>query len=369
MEIKFNRTTVRKVRKHNRLINYKEKKSLSAIQQKLFLFTITELKSSSNFGKLCSFDMKEFFGKSRLTTRDYDTVRKAASELVSTSISIREASGKWAELSLYAKFEGEEGSSVVRYRFNEDLKPYLLNLQGNFTTYLYDNVNNFKSSFSIRIYELLIRQLGWHDVYEVDLDYLKDILGVSDVKSYTRFAKFREKVLDKAILEINQFSDLDVDYNPLRKGRKVQTIQFLIKEKDLSDISDIDEKSKEDVPSEIEKARQLMVTKPSAPSNRQPQTNGGQQQSLFDSAKSDSTSDNSTAAEIEEKKKRLYQRLINFGINNFVANKVVDATGADAKSGIWKVLYDTKLKVNDGLVTNPNKYLLKVFEEMYGIKS
>lgn len=54
-------------------------------------------------------------------------------------------------------FEYVEGSGIVQVEFHKSLKPYLLQLQeyGNFTKYQINNVVNFKSQYSIRLYELL----------------------------------------------------------------------------------------------------------------------------------------------------------------------------------------------------------------------
>ena len=64
-----------------------------------------------------------------------------------------------------------------------------------------------------------------------ELDELKRLLGVENVKSYDRFPDFRRKVLEKAQEEINEQTDLNIDFDTIKKGRKVIKIKFRIDEK------------------------------------------------------------------------------------------------------------------------------------------
>ena len=54
---------------------------------------------------------------------------------------------------------------------------------------------------------------------------------VSEIKSYERFPDFRRKVLEIALKEINELTDLWVDLVPITKGRKVIKGQFDIRKK------------------------------------------------------------------------------------------------------------------------------------------
>ena len=47
-----------------------------------------------------------------------------------------------------------------------------------------------------------------------------------------RYFCFRRKVIEIAVKEINQFTDLEVSWEPVTKGRKVIEIKFIIKTRD-----------------------------------------------------------------------------------------------------------------------------------------
>jgi len=90
----------------------------------------------------------------------------------------------------------------------------------------------FTSGFTLTLYENCvryrdIRQTGWWDI-----DKARRLLGAT-AKSYDKFRKFRERVLDPSIREINAVSDivlsLELDYGPGR-GKPVVAIKFHIAE-------------------------------------------------------------------------------------------------------------------------------------------
>lgn len=98
-----------------------------------------------------------------------------------------------------------------------------------FTQYLLSNTVKFKSVYSVRLYELIVQ---WKNaeprkmpVFEVDK--LRGQLGV-DTSQYQVMADFKKRVLDKAIAEINEHSDLIVSYEQVKKGRVIIGFRFKI---------------------------------------------------------------------------------------------------------------------------------------------
>lgn len=54
---------------------------------------------------------------------------------------------------------------------------------------------------------------------------------VENVKSYINYKDFRVKVLEKAQTEINELTDINIEFEPIKTGRKVTSIKFIIEEK------------------------------------------------------------------------------------------------------------------------------------------
>jgi len=90
-------------------------------------------------------------------------------------------------------------------KFNNDLKEMLLEINGNFTQTYEKYILPMDSIYAKRIYELLIENitLGYR---KFKLDDLYTKLQVP--KSFTKYSKFKEKVLLIAIKEINKHSDI-----------------------------------------------------------------------------------------------------------------------------------------------------------------
>ncbi len=123
-------------------------------------------------------------------------------------------------------------SGIVKIRIDEDLAPYLFNLKVKFTQYQLYNVLAMKSAFSVRIYEL-VKSYAYQKCKIFEINELKRLLMVDNVKSYNNFKDFRRKVLEIAQKEINRLTDLNISYEPITKGRKVVKIKFIIQHKDI----------------------------------------------------------------------------------------------------------------------------------------
>ena len=65
-----------------------------------------------------------------------------------------------------------------------------------------------------------------------DIDELKHLLMVDGIKSYDDFSLFRKKVLEMALKEINSLTDLNVSFETIKRGRKVEKVKFRIDTKE-----------------------------------------------------------------------------------------------------------------------------------------
>lgn len=126
-----------------------------------------------------------------------------------------------------AKATTNKRSGVAKIKLDEDLVPYLFDLGQKFTQYQLYNVLAMKSAFSMRLYELL-KSYEFQKVKTFGIEELKQLLMVEDVKSYSRFPDFRRKVLEVAQREINELTDINIEFEPITKGRKVVKVTFRI---------------------------------------------------------------------------------------------------------------------------------------------
>ena len=126
----------------------------------------------------------------------------------------------------YAKYW--HGKGVVQLKFNEDLKPYMLQLKERFTMISLGDVLGLKSIYAIRLYELL-KQYDSIGTRTILLSDLRECCGIIETH-YKKFNDFKRDVLERAKREINSKTDILIDYEEIKTSRRVTSIRFNIKE-------------------------------------------------------------------------------------------------------------------------------------------
>lgn len=115
-----------------------------------------------------------------------------------------------------------------------------------FTKYLLSNTIKFKSVYSVRLYELITqfrnKRNGKTD--EFPLEIFRKQLGI-EPKQYQGMSDFKKYVLDKAVGEINEHSDLLVVYDQIKDGRTITgfCFKFEIKKPSVNKQNNIDNKA------------------------------------------------------------------------------------------------------------------------------
>ena len=124
----------------------------------------------------------------------------------------------------------EPDSGVVYMRFTSDVVPLITRLESHFTSYEIEKVANLSSSYAIRLYELCVawREQGFTQRYKID--DLRQKLGVEPEK-YKAMNNFKARVIDLAIKQINQHTDITVKYEQHKTGRTITAMSFTFKVK------------------------------------------------------------------------------------------------------------------------------------------
>ena len=100
-----------------------------------------------------------------------------------------------------------------------------------FTQYMLSQTSNLNSVYSVRLYELLIqwKTAGKTPVFELSL--FRGQMGLND-DEYKIMGNFKLRVLDLAVKEINEKTDLTVSYTQEKKGRLIHGFKFTVKQKE-----------------------------------------------------------------------------------------------------------------------------------------
>lgn len=162
----------------------------------------------------------------------YRDAKKIADDLGSKRFTIRTPTG-WINLGWISSMEYKQGEGTIRVLVSPDLLPYIIDLKknGNFTSFLLENILHLGSAHAIKIYQLLKQVIWKGDGRVIGLDELRSILGVSNTKSYFAYKSIKQRILEVAKREINEKTDLTISYSEIKKGRKVEAIQFKITQK------------------------------------------------------------------------------------------------------------------------------------------
>lgn len=222
------------ITKANDLIQ-KSRFNLSLQQQKIVLYLISQITPHDDEFQLYDFNIPEFCrvcGIDFSSGKNYQDLKDAVKEIRDKSIWVTLADGRETTLAWIEKPYIDPGSGVIQIRLDEDMKPYLLQLKQNFTSYEILWTLHFKSKYTIRLYEL-IKSIHFHDMApytrEFSLEELKKLLGAETYKTYQTF---KERVLIRTVQEINNYSDKNVSYEVIKSGRAVSKIRFMISSKD-----------------------------------------------------------------------------------------------------------------------------------------
>lgn len=215
--------------KHNQLLNSTYK--LSITEQRLLMTCITQIKRNE-VGKI----NREFFitvdeyNKSFGTNEGAKTLRAAQETIMTRVLHISEpiekdgqmwkGGGSWNFFSeaLYK----DEGMKVT---LNDKIMPFLEGLSKNYTKYQLKEITQLKSVYSVRFYELFRETLGqYKNTRIIEIDKMRQMFELEN--KYSRTNDFKEKVIDRAIEEINEKSPMLVSFKPKKKGRKIISFEF-----------------------------------------------------------------------------------------------------------------------------------------------
>ncbi|WP_180006215.1 replication initiation protein RepM [Acinetobacter sp. YH12237] len=120
--------------------------------------------------------------------------------------------------------------ALLEITFAPDVVPLITRLEEHFTKYEAKQVAHLTSKYATRLYELLIawREVGKTPVFE--LQQLRKNLGVED-DEYQRMHHFKSRILETAITQINEHTDIKATYEQHKKGRTITGFSFKFKQK------------------------------------------------------------------------------------------------------------------------------------------
>lgn len=168
----------------------------------------------------------------RMTGRqwNYQQLQEATADMGSRMFEV-ESDKTYKQLWMFQKVEYIKGQGCLEIVLSKFIRPYLFELKDNFTSYQLHSALKLSSKYAKRIYQLASQ---WKDIGETKaytIDELKLMLKLKDPhgkqpEQFEKFSQFKARVLDIAMRQINEHTDIKINYNLIKQGRSFHSIRF-----------------------------------------------------------------------------------------------------------------------------------------------
>jgi len=174
-------------------------------------------------------DFKELIHSDSKNTYKY--AHKLISELMSNPMQLGDEQFNWASYGKYCK-----GDGVIIFEIHRLLKPYLLKLQKDFLQYNITNILPLKSAYVIRLYELCkdhysegtrYKDSKTSVTFDIKVDKLRELFEIPITYKYN---DIKRHVLDKAVKQFKDKTDIQISYKEQKIGRKVDRLLITVKD-------------------------------------------------------------------------------------------------------------------------------------------
>ena len=216
--------------KTNKLVEASYRLDLN--EQRLVLAAIVEGRESDLLlhNKPIKISAKRFasiFGMNE--SNAYRLMKEAKNRLYERSVTIEdEEDGSVGAVRWVEGVFHKDGDGFVKLKFSSYVAPHLARLESEYTEYRLERIGKLTSAYAVRIYELCA-QCRNKDTKEREesLPDLRRKLGLT-ANEYPAIKDFKKWVIDPAIKQINEHTDLRIAYENIKTGRSVTGLLFTI---------------------------------------------------------------------------------------------------------------------------------------------
>ncbi|MGL5716863.1 MAG: replication initiation protein [Paraclostridium sp.] len=221
--------------KNNMLV--KARYSLSLVENRIFLSMLYKLQKKSDGILTCSISHTEF--KEIVKFKEKNTIKgilDVLEELRKKPIYFREEkkNKKGSLWGAYGFINGYVYDDELGI-FNIEASEKIHNLLKEYLKMGYTPVNvqiwlSLNNSYAQRFYDLLRLWSGTKDTISYKVEEIKELLMLED--KYGKYNDFKRRVILPAIKELNETGYFEIDIKENKIGRKVDSIEFIVKDLD-----------------------------------------------------------------------------------------------------------------------------------------
>jgi plasmid replication initiation protein len=220
------------IRQHNAITTARYEYSELQLDLLFYLLSMLRKEKTDGVYEIVVKDLSDMTGKEY----KYGYLRKATEEMGSRMFEVSTAKS-YKQLWMFQRVEYMIGEGRIEIEFTNPIKPYLFDLKDNFTSFQLYAALRLSSKYAKRIYALCSQWRDKGQTQTFSLDELKKMLALIDDKGneqYRQIGQFKQFVLDESVKQINQHTDLQIDYTLQKRGRSFQNITFNIKAQPLA---------------------------------------------------------------------------------------------------------------------------------------
>lgn len=225
--------------KRNDMIQ-KGRHELTLQEQRCVLYAISKIKPEDSVFQEYTFELSDFYKLCGLQKESYTELKAILIGLKQKTWWVETAPDVESTVSWFNKVRTNKKSGTVTVRFDDDMMPYLLELTKSnqyYTHYQLKYVLPMKSQYAIRLYELLKSYQRNNYEWFFEIDTLRKQLNC---EQYTDFYDLRRRVIEPAVAEINEFTDIKIAWEPVKERRKVVRVTFYMVGKKKSALLEAD---------------------------------------------------------------------------------------------------------------------------------
>lgn len=200
---------------------------LTLQEARIILFLASRIEPDDSDFKDYEIPVKELAEIAQIDSSSlYSTMIGVTDTLLKKVFKVKKEDGKTEQFAWLCAAIHNPRSGSITLRFDKELKPYLLKLKKNFTSFSLSVAIKFKNIFSFRIYELL-KQYESIGKREISIDDLRWMLDLDD-NTYPLYGNFKQRVIKPIQKELKEKSDIYFDFDEIKRGRSINAIRFII---------------------------------------------------------------------------------------------------------------------------------------------
>lgn len=187
---------------------------------------VTSTVTAAEYGELCGLDRDNAYkqlkaAKARLYGRSINVLPRYRDQFIEGRRGIHGGDEsdnlRWIYRAIY-------GNGAVTLYWSPSLYPHILDIKTHFMEHQAHQAAHFRSGYSWPLLRVLS---SWRDRGECEIE-LAELCTALDVpeKQRANFAHMRRRVIEPAVLDLNEKDGWAIEWTPMKTGKKVTTLYF-----------------------------------------------------------------------------------------------------------------------------------------------